>query len=329
MKEEILHELKTKAGEFVSGEELSSKLNVSRTAIWKYINQLKTAGYLIEAQTKKGYKLIKSPDSLIPEELNQLLKTEFIGRNINYLEQLDSTNLYAKRTAETDFEDGTIVIAEEQTKGKGRLGRTWVSPKGKGIWMTIMLKPQINPADAAKVTLLAACAVSRAIENTCGIYPKIKWPNDIVINGKKLCGILTEMSAELDEINYILVGIGINANLGIEDIPEELQPMATSIKIEKGYPVNRKYLTAEIINNFEAYYKAFIETGSIKEFIKEYKEKSAVLGKKVNIKSSTIELQGTVIDITEEGALLVRLDSGELKEIISGEVSVRSLQGYI
>lgn len=329
MKDKILHELKSCNGQYISGEEISSRLQVSRTAIWKYIKQLKNMGYIIESQTNKGYRLVKSPDSLLPLEIQGMLKTDFLGKIIQYYDEVDSTNLQAKRIAEKGFEDGTVVIAEEQLRGKGRLGRAWVSPKGKGIWMTIMLKPKISPADAAKVTLLTACAVCKAIEDTCAVYPKIKWPNDIVLEGRKLCGILTEMSAELDEVNYILVGIGINVNLEREDFPEELLSHATSIKIEKGNVVERRKLAAAIINNFESFYKTFIRTGSIKGFIREYKDKSAVLGKEVKIKSSNVELQGTVVDISDEGQLVLRLKNGELKEIISGEVSVRGLHGYI
>jgi BirA family transcriptional regulator, biotin operon repressor / biotin---[acetyl-CoA-carboxylase] ligase len=328
MKEKILLELKMHPG-YISGEEISNKLQVSRTAIWKYINQLKEMGYVIDSQTKKGYRLLESPDVLLPQEVKHSLKTEFIGQSLKYLEQVDSTNLYAKRIAESGFIDGTVIVADEQQKGKGRLGRAWVSPKGKGIWMTIMLKPKINPADAAKVTLIAACAVCKAIEEICEIYPKIKWPNDIVLNGKKLCGILTEMSAEQDEIIYLIVGIGINVNLELQDFPEDLQAIATSIRIQKGTSVIRKDLAAALINNFESYYKVFTETGSIKSFIQEYKEKSAVLGKEVRVTSSSLQLTGTVIDISHEGQLLLKQDDGSIREIISGEVSVRALDGYI
>jgi BirA family biotin operon repressor/biotin-[acetyl-CoA-carboxylase] ligase len=328
MKEKILQELKNHAGHYISGEEISGILQVSRTAVWKYINQLKNMGYVIESQTKKGYRLLESPDSLQPQEMKGNINTEVIGQNLTFFEQVDSTNLYAKRIAEGGFLDGTVIMADEQLNGRGRMGRTWVSPKGKGIWMSIMLKPKINPADASKVTLLAACAVCRAIEEISGLYTKIKWPNDIVLNGKKLCGILTEMSAEIDGINYLIIGIGVNVNIDLDDFPKELQEIATSIKIEKGDKVIRKELAAAIINNFERYYKGFIKTGSIKDYINEYKERSAVLSKEVIVTSSTLELRGTVVDISEEGQLQLELYDGSIKEIISGEVSVRGLTGY-
>lgn len=329
MKDEILKELKSYKSSYISGEDLSRKLQVSRTAVWKCINQLKSMGYLIDSQTKKGYKLIESPDSLFSYEIREGLKTELIGSHIDFLEQVDSTNLHAKRTAEQGFIDGTVIIADEQLKGKGRLGRTWTSPKGKGIWMSIMLKPCINPSQAAKVTLLTACAVNKTIFETCGIDAKIKWPNDIVCNGKKLCGILTEMSAELDEIHYLIVGIGINVNLEKEDLPEELHSTATSIRIEKGANVSRKDLVKSILYNFEVYYKEFLQTESIRTFIAEYREKSAVIDREVNIISSSAKLKGKVLDISEEGQLIVKLEDGTIKEIISGEVSIRALEGYI
>jgi BirA family biotin operon repressor/biotin-[acetyl-CoA-carboxylase] ligase len=328
MKERILQELKNHAGHYISGEEISGNLQVSRTAVWKYVNQLKNMGYVIESQTKKGYRLLESPDSLQPQEMKGNIHTEVIGQNLTFFEQVDSTNRYAKQIAEGGFLDGTVIMADEQLNGRGRMGRNWVSPKGKGIWMTIMLKPKINPADASKVTLLAACAICKAIEVICGLYTKIKWPNDIVLNGKKLCGILTEMSAEIDEINYLIIGIGVNVNIDLDEFPKELQDIATSIKIEKGDMVIRKEVAAAIINHFERYYKAFIKTGSIKEYINEYKEKSAVLGKEVIVTSSTLELRGTVVDISEEGQLQLELKDGSIKEIISGEVSLRGLTGY-
>lgn len=329
MKEKVLQELKNHEGHYISGEEISVNLQVSRTAIWKCINQLKDMGYIIESQTKKGYRLLESPDSLQPQEMKGNINTEVIGRSIKFFDQVDSTNLYAKRIAEGGFLDGSVIIADEQLNGRGRMGRNWVSPKGKGIWMTIMLKPKINPADASKVTLLTACAVCKAIEEVSGLSTKIKWPNDIVLNGKKLCGILTEMSAEIDEINYLIIGIGVNVNIDLEDFPQELRDFATSMKIEKGDGVVRKELAAAIINNFERYYNGFIKTGSIRDYISEYKERSAILGKEVKVASSTFELQGTVVDISEEGQLQLELQDGSMKEIISGEVSVRGLTGYI
>lgn len=330
MKYKILEMLKQNTQGFVSGEEISERLNVSRTAVWKCINQLRESGYVIESQTKNGYRLVFSPDSVAAGEILPLLNTAVIGRKILYFDSIDSTNLYAKKAAETDFHDGTVVVADEQTAGKGRLGRHWVSSKGKGVWMTIMLKPDIDPSDAAKTTLLAACAVCRAVEKCCGLAATIKWPNDVVYGGRKLCGILTEMSAEGEQIRFLIIGIGINANFNTDDFPEDLADVATSIKRELGMDIPRKMLAAEVINEFEAAYRVFIsQNGNIRPFIEEYKKRSAVIGKDVRVIYKKEEVIGKAVDITEEGQLVILMQDGSRREILSGEVSVRGIYGYI
>jgi len=329
MKIKILEELKANTGQSVSGEEISKRLGISRTAVWKHITKLRSEGYSIESQTNSGYKLLGSPDVLSPGELAPLLNTDFIGRNIICFESIASTNTYAKKAAEEPFAEGTVIIADEQTAGRGRLGRQWVSTKGKGIWMSIMLKPDILPADAPKLTIAAAYAVSKALAGCCQLDARIKWPNDIVVGGKKLCGILTEMSAEADEIKSVIVGIGINANLDHEDFGPEVSGIATSIRLEKGSNVTRKTLVASVLNEFEEIYKVFIREGSIKSLLEEYKSKSAVLGKEIRVISKKEEIIGLAIDISEEGHLLIKLRDGTIKEIMSGEVSVRGLCGYI
>ena len=329
MKYRILEELKANSGQAVSGEEISRKLGISRTAVWKHVSKLRSEGYTIESQTNSGYKLVGSPDVLSLSELEPFLHTSFIGRNIIYLDSTASTNTYAKKAAEEPFKEGTVIIAEEQTAGRGRLGRHWVSTKGKGIWMSIMLKPDIQPAEAPKLTIAAAYAVAKVLQGCCNLDARIKWPNDIVAGGKKLCGILTEMSAEADEIKYVIIGIGINANLEIDDFGSEVSSIATSISIESGRAVSRKALVASILYEFEEVYKVFVKDGSIKPFLDGYKSKSAVLGKEIRVIGKKEEIIGLAVDISEEGHLVVRLADGSLREIMSGEVSVRGLYGYI
>ncbi len=329
MKNKILEELKSNNGQPVSGEEMSKKLGISRTAVWKHIKRLRSEGYDIESQTNSGYKLVGSPDILTLEELEPFLNTGFIGRSIVYLDSVDSTNTYAKKAAEKAFSDGTVIIAEKQLAGRGRLGRDWVSPGGKGIWMTIMLKPDILPFDAPKLTIVAACAVVKGLWSCCGLEARIKWPNDIVAGGKKLCGILTEMSAEEDEVKYVIIGIGINANLGVDDFGPGVSDVATSISIEKGDTVSRKAVLASVLLEFEQLYRDFVRQGSISFFLEEYKDKSAVLGKEIRVISKKEELTGRAVDISEEGHLVVRLGDGTLREVMSGEVSIRGLTGYI
>ncbi len=330
MKYKVLEMLKQNPQGFVSGEEISERLKVSRTAIWKYINQLRESGYGIESQTKNGYRLVSVPDSVTEGEILSLLNTEVIGRKMIYYDRLDSTNTHAKKLAEGDFHDGTVVVADEQTAGKGRLGRQWVSSKGKGIWMTILLKPDIDPSDAAKTTVLAACAVCRAVEKCCGLNAAIKWPNDVVYGGRKLCGILTEMSAEGEQIRFLIIGIGINVNFVPEDFSEDLTDKATSILKETGKHIPRKELAAEVLNAFETVYRDFIaHNGSIQFIIEEYKARSAVLGKDVRVFFKKEEIVGMAVDITEEGQLVVEMQDGSRREILSGEVSVRGMHGYI
>ncbi|KUO68247.1 MAG: biotin--acetyl-CoA-carboxylase ligase [Clostridia bacterium BRH_c25] len=329
MKNKILEELKANNGQAVSGEDISRRLGISRTAVWKHIKRLRDEGYSIESQTNSGYRLVGSPDVLSFSELEPFLHTKCIGRNIIYLDNVTSTNTYAKKAAEKPFQEGTVVIAEEQTGGKGRLGRHWVSPRGKGIWMSIMLKPDILPNDAPKLTIAAALAVVKALWSCCRLEARIKWPNDITAGGKKLCGILTEMSAEADEIKHVIIGIGINANLELEDFGPEVSSIATSVKLESGNTVLRKDLAASVLYEFEEIYKVFVRDGSIKFFLNEYKDKSAVLGKEIRVISKKEEITGLAVDISEDGHLVVKLADGSLREIMSGEVSVRSLCGYI
>ena len=327
MKVKILEELKKNRGSYLSGEDLSKKFGVSRTAIWKYIKKLKEEGYIIESLTNKGYALLESPDILYPAEIEGLLDTEFIGREIIYLDSVDSTNSYAKRLGEKDFIDGTVIIAEEQISGRGRLGRNWASPKGKGIWMTILLKPDIKPEQASQVTLIAAVAVMKGIKGGCDTDIMIKWPNDLVHNGRKLCGILTELGAEIDRINYLCVGIGINANSDEKDFGD--LNTATSIKIASGLQADRKKIIAEVLKSFENYYSLFLKNGNISFMLDEYKKASANVGKEVRVITKDGEFKAVAEDISSNGHLLVRRDGGRIEEITSGEVSVRGIYEYI
>ena len=214
---------------------------------------------------RNGYRLLHSPDILTLEEIEEHLTTDFIGRNIYYFDTLPSTNVKAKELA-LEEKEGTIIIAEEQTKGKGRLGRHWISPKGKGIWMSIILKPSIAPSEVAKLTLIGAAAVNQGLEDM-GIESYIKWPNDIIVHDKKVCGILTEMSCELNMINYVVMGIGININLGKEDFGKELIGKATSLMNFVDNNINRKKLLATVLNHFEKLYLPFKEEGDISKSI--------------------------------------------------------------
>lgn len=328
MKNKILKLLKENKEGFISGQKISEILNVSRTAIWKNINILREEGYKIESVSRKGYRLTLSPDLLTYEEIRKGLKTNSIGKTIVHFDSITSTNTKAKELALKGDKEGTVVIAEEQIAGRGRLGRSWISPKGKGIWMSILLRPNISPANAAKITQIGAASVCEGIRGI-GIDVKIKWPNDITANGKKVCGILTEMSGELNTVNYIVIGIGINANIDLSDFPEELIETATSLKVVSGNGIDRKKLVSNILNKFEYLYRELVEENSISKSIKICRESSAILGKEIRIISKNNEEIAKAIGITDEGELIVEKHDGQQKKIISGEISIRGLNGYI
>lgn len=329
MKSVILDLLKKNSTGYISGEELSKNLGVTRAAVWKYIKALKEEGYVINSVSNKGYKIISSPDLLNYEEISPYLNTNIMGRKIYYFQNIDSTNIKAKELARQDEKEGTLIISESQSSGKGRLGRPWTSPKDKGVWMSLILRPDLEPYYASKITLIAAAAVHKAIKENCNINCGIKWPNDIVINNKKVCGILTEMSGELTKINYIIMGIGINANLDLEDFPEEIKDIATSIKIEKGEPIIRKNLIAKIMNEFEPLYNEMINYGTINSTIEICRANSIFIGKDVKLINKNEVIIAKVIAIDDQGELIIEKEDGTIIPIISGEVSMRGLYGYV
>ncbi len=326
MKDKILHLLKENQGNFISGQAISESLGVSRTAIWKYINALKKDGYCIDSISKKGYNLISSPDLLSFEEISEKLNTKYIGRNLFYFDSLDSTNIKAKELALKNTAEGTIIISEEQTSGKGRLGRIWVSPKYKGIWISIILKPDIEPLRVPRITQIGAAAVIKTCE-AFNIKAQVKWPNDIVLNSKKICGILTEMSGELNKVNYVVMGIGINANIDREDFSDELKSKATSISIETGNYIRRKEFVSILLNKFEELYEEFVKEDSIKTSVSICRENSILIGKEIKIINRDKETLAKAVDLDESGQLIVQFENGSTHKIVSGEVSIRGVSG--
>ncbi|WMJ80107.1 biotin--[acetyl-CoA-carboxylase] ligase [Clostridium sp. MB40-C1] len=328
MKEKIIELLKQNKNNFISGQKISESLGVSRAAIWKYINSIKEDGYKIESVSRKGYKLVSSPDLLTFEEIKDTLNTKYIGRNIVYLESVDSTNNEAKKLANKDVVEGTVVIAEEQIMGKGRLGRNFISPKYKGIWMSIILTPDINPMNVPKITQVAAASVIMGLKKN-GIKAFVKWPNDIVINGKKICGILTEMSGEINKVNYVIVGIGINVNVEEDEFTEEIRDIASSLKIQSGKTINRKEVVSSVLNYFEELYEEFVTKENIDTSIKICRESSILLGKEIKIIERNNKFLAKALNLSNEGRLIIQHSDGKVEEIMSGEVSVRGINGYI
>lgn len=325
MKSEILKLLRESGG-YISGQELCGRFGVSRTAVWKVIRQLEEEGYQIEAVRNKGYHLIDSCDIMTKTEINSCIRGTF-GREVEYHEAIDSTNIRAKRLAEEGAASGTLVVSDCQKAGKGRRGRAWVSPSGKNVFMSLILRPDILPSSASMLTLVAALAVCDGIRKAAGLAAAIKWPNDIVAGGKKICGILTEMSAELEGIHYVVVGIGINVNM--EEFPEEVQQVATSLFLETGQKVRRSQLIAAVMEAFEQYYEEFISQGDLSGLISVYNKHMANAGKEVRVLDPAGDYTGRALGINRKGELLVELQSGEVKHVISGEVSVRGIYGYV
>ena len=325
MKSEILAALRSADG-YVSGQELCEKFGVSRTAVWKAINQLKQAGYEIEAVQNKGYHIVSSPDILSRTELESNRKTTWVGEEIHYFDSTDSTNTRAKRLAEDGAVHGTLVVADEQTGGRGRRGRAWESQKGVSVYMSLVLKPEIEPNHASMLTLITAMAVAGGIEKTTGLECKIKWPNGIVIHGKKVCGILTEMSTQMDYINYIVIGIGINVQN--EAFPEEIGEVATSLRIESGKKQNRAAIIEAVWEEFETYYDIYLKTEDMQGLVGEYNRKLANMNQQVRVLDPKDPYEGTARGITSKGELIV--DTWEARKLVSsGEVSVRGLYGYV
>ncbi len=325
MKSKTLKILKDNNNDFISGEKISNEIGMTRAGVWKHIEALREEGYDIETARGKGYKLLASADILSYEEIEPYLNTKFIGRRIIHFHSIDSTNKEAKGLA-SSLEEGSVLIGEEQSSGRGRLGREWISPRGKGIWMSIVLKPELEPERLSRITLIGAVSIFKALENI-GIVSEIKWPNDILISKKKVGGILTEMSGELNMIHHLVMGLGINVNLDKDDIPEDLRHKASSLKIEENKKINRQRLTGDILNEFEKYYIEFKKDGSLDGVIEILRSNSALIGKEVRVISGKRERLGLARDINDRGQLLVEFEEG-IESIDSGEVSIRARNGY-
>ncbi len=316
----LLECLKTDKDCWVSGEILSSRLKVSRAAIHKHIKKLRQDGYTIESSTKKGYRIGEYHDLISVHEIQNNLATKTFGRKkILVLKETDSTNMQAKKLAAEGEPEGTIVIAESQHSGRGRKGREWFSPIGSGIYSSMILRPQIPPSEAPGITLMTAVAAAEALISIMGIPVKIKWPNDILLKGKKIIGILTEISTEMDSVDYIVVGIGINVNTPALDFPAALQHSATSLYAETGTRYSRVDLFRIFLQQFEEYYDLFKQEGF--EGIRDrWKTHTDIIGKNVVVRKIGEEIAGRIIDIDPAGVLILKDASAKVHRIFSGDL---------
>ena len=319
MKEEIL--LRLRQGGRVSGEELARTFGVTRTAIWKHINELRSEGYLIDSSPSKGYLLLSTPDIPTPPEIRSGLATHTFGREIRFYPELPSTQDEARALAMQGAPEGTVVIADTQTAGRGRIGRSWVAPRG-GIYLSIILRPTMTPPQALRLPLITGVAVAQTIEKVTRLSTRLKWPNDVLINGRKVAGILTEMNAEMDRLNFIIVGIGINVNTPPESLPTELQDTAAILSAERGRPISRVKLIQTLLTELEILYDEFRKEG-FEPIRKRWKALSETIGTMVTVTFADQQVHGRAFDIDPDGALLIQKWNGNLERVVAGDVSLR------
>lgn len=319
--EKILALFRTRGEGVVSGEELSALLGVSRTAVWKQIKSLKELGYRIEAVPAAGYRLLAVPDLLMPAEIAAGLAAETIGRQIVTFRETESTNESAFRMAEEGAPEGMVVFAEAQSRGKGRLGRRWESPPGVNLYCSVVLRPPLLPVQAVQLTFLSAVAVARAIERTTPLRPTIKWPNDVLIDGRKVAGLLNEMSAETDTVNFVILGIGVNVNMERHQFPADLRQPATSLLLAGGEAVDRIAFARRLLAEVDELYTAFRRDGygAVRQ---EWLARCAMIDRRVRVTMSGGSMEGVVTGIDEYGALLLRADRGGVERVLAGDVQV-------
>jgi BirA family biotin operon repressor/biotin-[acetyl-CoA-carboxylase] ligase len=306
----------------ISGAELADQLHISRAAIWSRIEELRKIGYDIEAGPHRGYRLVDEPDALLADDLlARLGKTRVVGRDIQVFEQTTSTNDVIERLARDGVREGVVVFAESQTKGRGRLGRKWISPARKGLWFSILLRPHLRPQETTQLTVASATALRRAIVSQTNLAVEIKWPNDILINGKKVAGILTEMSAELDRVRHVIPGIGIDVNQDASEFPPELRKTATSLKIEHGESLSRAALAIEILQELDKDYDR-VALGKFSEIADEWEEHCGTIGKDVTVQIGDRKIRGCAESLDDDGALILRTEHGRLQRITGGDVTI-------
>ncbi len=319
MEDEILKLLKSHPSEFISGEEISHQLKVTRTAVWKKINHLRKMGYEIEGETHSGYRLIRSPDLLTPSEVKPLLKTRWMGKIIHYFTEIDSTNSKAYQLAVEGAGEGEVVVAESQSQGRGRLGRQWFSPPYLNLYLSVILRPQIPPHKASILTLMASVATAEAIQSSSSLKPSIKWPNDLILGDRKVAGLLNEINSEADQVHFIILGIGVNLNIEAKMFPKEIRKKATSLRIERGEPISRKEFFQILLQKLESWYSIFSDKGDL-AILKAWREWANLKGRLVKVTSFGNAITGKAIDIDSDGALILETSDGKQRRILAGDV---------
>lgn len=313
---ELFHD---RGDDFVSGEEISRLLGVSRTAVWKQIRMLREMGYSIEAVSSRGYRMLGAPDLLIPAEIQTGLETRVVGREVVFFEETDSTNLRASELGEGGCAEGTVVIADRQSAGKGRLGRLWSSPAGVNLYTSVVLRPKILPYRAPQLTFISAVAVAWAIEEVAGVAARVKWPNDVLVGGRKVAGLLNEMSAETEGIHFVILGIGVNLNMRLDQFPADLRYPATSLAIETGRDVSRTAFARALYRHLDTLYALYLEQG-VEPVIEAWQELCDLVGQAVEVDFQSRVVRGVVTGLDEDGALLLQLSDGQCEKVLAGDV---------
>jgi BirA family transcriptional regulator, biotin operon repressor / biotin---[acetyl-CoA-carboxylase] ligase len=318
-KEKILNVLRLSCSGFISGEDLARKCGISRTMVWKHIKALEREGFGIEAVPSQGYRIISVPDILRLKDIRHGLRTKAIGKEIHFSQELTSTNTLAMGLAADGVPEGTVVIAETQTSGKGRLGRKWISPKGN-LYLSVVLRPNIPIHKAPLITLTGAVAVASAIRTTSGLEAGIKWPNDILISGKKVCGLLTEMSAEQDRIRHIVLGIGVDVNMEMGELPPDVRSLSTTLAAEAGAKINRTALLQQVLRDLERWYQKFLANDG--DVLDEWKKLNITVGNRITVSGAGEALNGLAQGVDSDGRLIVRLDNGTVRTLAAGDVTI-------
>ncbi|MDI6723519.1 MAG: biotin--[acetyl-CoA-carboxylase] ligase [Methanobacterium sp.] len=317
MKNKVLETLYEKKGKYISIDEISSELEIPASSVYEHIKSLINEGYSIESYSDNEFKLDEELTLILPNKLKNELNTTYIGKEIHYFREVDSTNEVAKRLAQEGAAEGVVVIAESQKRGRGRRGKPWISPLG-GAWMSIILRPDTLPINAPQLTFTAGVAAADTIKEEYGLDVGIKWPNDILIENKKVCGILTEISTAIDSIDYIIAGIGIDANVDLDLLPPELRENTTSLKNELEKDISRMILVRKFLENFEEMYNEF-NKGNFRNILNRWRKYSKTIGSKVEVRTGTKIVKGEAVGVNSEGALILELKDGSLKKMISGE----------
>ncbi len=319
MDEAILQLLREDPSAFVSGEEVSRRLKVTRTAVWKRIKHLRLQGYEIEAHTRSGYRLIQSPDLLTPSEVKPLLRTKWVGKTIHHFHTIDSTNSKAYQLALSGAREGEVVVAESQDQGRGRMGRRWFSPPFLNLHLSVILRPNIPPHQASLITLMAAVATADAIHRFSSLSPVIKWPNDILLSGRKVAGLLNEIHSETDRIHFVILGIGVNLNVDRKMFPKEIRTIATSLKEEMGQTISRKNFLQCLLQELERWYEVFLKKGGT-PVLKAWRDRAMIEGREIKVTSFGEIVTGMAVDIDSDGALILETKKGERKRVVAGDV---------